>query len=88
MVLPDGRVLPRVDRATPIPAAWPQLSWTEPGVKTAAGYYPADNLLLGYSAGAGLWYDKSSESNDGETTPKPVERKVKRSFSFGRKPRH
>lgn len=45
VVLPDGRCLPRVDRATPIPADWPRLAWTEPGVKTAAGYYPGDNLL-------------------------------------------
>lgn len=41
-VLPDGRVV-RADRATPSP--WPVPAWTEPHVKTAAGYYPATNLL-------------------------------------------
>ncbi len=45
VVLPDGTILPRVDRATPIPADWPRLTWSEPSVKTAAGYFPADNLL-------------------------------------------
>jgi FAD/FMN-containing dehydrogenase len=32
-----------VDRTTPSP--WPVPRWTEPAVKTAAGYFPADNLL-------------------------------------------
>lgn len=45
VVLPDGTILPRIDRATPIPEDWPQLAWSEPAVKTAAGYFPADNLL-------------------------------------------
>jgi len=43
-VLPDGRVV-EADRNTPIPADWPGIVWTEPEVKTAAGYFPADNLL-------------------------------------------
>lgn len=41
-VLPDGRIV-RADRDTPCP--WPVPSWIEPHVKTAAGYYPATNLL-------------------------------------------
>ncbi len=45
VVLPDGTILPRIDRDTPIPAGWPRLTWSEPEVKTAAGYFPADNLL-------------------------------------------
>lgn len=44
VVLPDGRVL-TVDRDTPIPSDWPIPRWNEPAVKTAAGFYPADNLL-------------------------------------------
>lgn len=43
-VLPTGEVL-WVDRDTPIPAAWPQVGWNEPEVKTAAGFFPADNAL-------------------------------------------
>ena len=43
-VLPDGTIL-EADRNTPIPGSWPVPSWTEPTVKTAAGYAPADNLL-------------------------------------------
>lgn len=43
-VLPTGDVL-WVDRDTPIPPDWPRVEWSEPGVKTAAGFYPADNLL-------------------------------------------
>lgn len=42
VVLPDGRVV-WADRRTPLPWAVP--AWTEPPVKTAAGYYPATNLL-------------------------------------------
>ena len=42
VVLPDGRVV-WADRQTPLP--WPVPSWTEPSVKTAAGYFPATNLL-------------------------------------------
>jgi len=45
VVLPDGRILPRVTRQTPIPSDWPDIGWQEPAVKTAAGYFPADNLL-------------------------------------------
>jgi len=44
VVLPTGEIL-RVDRDTPIPSNWPQIEWTEPAVKTAAGYVPASNLL-------------------------------------------
>lgn len=44
VVLPTGEIL-RCDRSTPIPASWPVPAWREPGVKTAAGFYPADNLL-------------------------------------------
>ncbi len=43
-VLPSGEVM-WVDRTTPIPESWPGIVWSEPGVKTAAGFYPADNLL-------------------------------------------
>ena len=42
VVLPDGTVM-RVDRTTPSP--WPVPVWREPSVKTAAGYFPATNLL-------------------------------------------
>ncbi len=42
VVLPDGRVV-WADRSTPLP--WPVPQWTEPSVKTAAGYFPANNLL-------------------------------------------
>jgi D-lactate dehydrogenase (cytochrome) len=44
VVTPDGTIH-RVDRSTPIPSDWPVPAWTEPKVKTAAGYAPADNLL-------------------------------------------
>ena len=44
VVLPSGEVC-WADRDTPIPADWPQMVWEEPEVKTAAGFYPADNLL-------------------------------------------
>ena len=43
-VLPTGEVV-EADRTTPIPADWPAPRWSEPAVKTAAGYAPADNLL-------------------------------------------
>ncbi len=43
-VSPTGVVM-RADRTTPIPDAWPQVAWQEPQVKTAAGFFPADNLL-------------------------------------------
>ena len=43
-VLPDGRTV-EADRDTPIPADWPAAHWTEPGVKTAAGFHPGGNLL-------------------------------------------
>ncbi|MCB9795778.1 MAG: FAD-binding oxidoreductase [Alphaproteobacteria bacterium] len=44
VVLPTGEVL-EASRDTPIPPSWPAPRWTEPAVKTAAGLYPADNLL-------------------------------------------
>jgi D-lactate dehydrogenase (cytochrome) len=44
VVLPTGDIL-IADRTTPIPAHWPRIHWVEPQVKTAAGYFPADNLL-------------------------------------------
>ena len=43
-VLANGQIV-QADRSTPIPAGWPSVAWTEPAVKTAAGFYPADNLL-------------------------------------------
>jgi len=43
-VLPTGAIL-QVTRETPIPGDWPMPAWTEPPVKTAAGYAPSDNLL-------------------------------------------
>lgn len=43
-VLPTGEII-EADRSTPIPADWPVPRWSEPRVKTAAGYAPADNLL-------------------------------------------
>jgi D-lactate dehydrogenase (cytochrome) len=44
VVLPTGEIV-QADRDTPIPADWPRVLWAEPEVKTAAGYYPTDNLL-------------------------------------------
>jgi D-lactate dehydrogenase (cytochrome) len=44
VVLPDGRVT-AADRSTPVPENWPRPGWTPPRVKSAAGYFPADNLL-------------------------------------------
>ena len=41
-VLADGTVV-HADRSTPLP--WPVPQWEEPHVKTAAGLYPAKNLL-------------------------------------------
>jgi FAD/FMN-containing dehydrogenase len=41
-VLADGTRV-HADRSTPLP--WPVPAWTEPAVKTAAGLYPAQNLL-------------------------------------------
>lgn len=43
-VLPSGEIV-EADRSTPVPAGWPVPAWQEPGVKTAAGFFPADNLL-------------------------------------------
>ncbi|MEZ4318182.1 MAG: FAD-binding oxidoreductase [Myxococcota bacterium] len=44
VVLADGTVL-TADRHTPIPSDWPVPRWTEPSVKTAAGYAPPRTLL-------------------------------------------
>ena len=44
VVLPDGTIL-QVKRGDPIPADWPIPKWTEPLVKTAAGYPPPSDLL-------------------------------------------
>ena len=44
VVLPNGDIQ-IVDRNTKIPSTWPSISWSEPDVKTAAGYVPARNLL-------------------------------------------
>lgn len=44
VALPDGRLI-EATRHTPIPSGWPRLRWTQPEVKTAAGLYPAENLL-------------------------------------------
>ncbi len=41
-VTPTGEVR-WIDRSTPLP--WPVPAWEQPKVKTAAGYYPATNLL-------------------------------------------
>ena len=43
-VLATGDIV-EADRSTSIPAHWPRLQWSEPSVKSAAGYVPADNLL-------------------------------------------
>ncbi|MDP2305148.1 MAG: FAD-binding oxidoreductase [Pseudomonadota bacterium] len=42
LVTPTGEIR-WIDRTTPLP--WPLPAWDEPKVKTAAGYYPATNLL-------------------------------------------
>jgi D-lactate dehydrogenase (cytochrome) len=44
VVLPTGDVI-WADRSTPIPSDWPTVQWDEPDVKTAAGFFPASNLL-------------------------------------------
>jgi D-lactate dehydrogenase (cytochrome) len=44
VVLADGRIC-LADRDTPLPEGWPRLHWLEPEVKSAAGYFPAGNLL-------------------------------------------
>lgn len=44
VVTPTGAIL-EVDRSTPVPEDWPVPAWMEPDVKTAAGFYPATNLL-------------------------------------------
>lgn len=42
LVSPTGEIR-WVDRSTPV--TWPVPAWQEPAVKTAAGYFPANNLL-------------------------------------------
>lgn len=44
VVLPSGEIL-EVTRQDPIPADWPTVDWQPPRIKSAAGYFPADNLL-------------------------------------------
>ena len=44
VVLPDGQIR-RFKRGDPVPDAWPVPRWTEPQVKTAAGYYPAEDAV-------------------------------------------
>jgi D-lactate dehydrogenase (cytochrome) len=44
VVLPDGTVR-EITRADPLPSEWPVTTWQPPPVKSAAGYFPADNLL-------------------------------------------
>ena len=44
IVLPSGEIV-EADRGTPLPPGWVAPQWTQPSVKTAAGYYPAENLL-------------------------------------------
>lgn len=44
VVLPSGDVL-SIGPDDPIPEDWPIPEWTEPNVKTAAGYVPANRLL-------------------------------------------
>lgn len=44
VVWPDGSV-GTVTRDDPVPGDWPVPRWTEPAVKTAAGFAPTDNLL-------------------------------------------
>lgn len=44
VVLPTGEVL-HARRGDPIPADWPRPAWTEPAVKTAAGYAPPRDLV-------------------------------------------
>jgi FAD/FMN-containing dehydrogenase len=43
VVLADGQVL-QIGPDDPVPADWPVPSWTEPTVKTAAGYAPPNRL--------------------------------------------
>jgi FAD/FMN-containing dehydrogenase len=44
VVLPTGDVV-WADRSTSVPSDWPLVDWAEPKVKTAAGFFPATNLL-------------------------------------------
>lgn len=44
VVLPTGEIL-QVHEGDPIPSDWPTIRWTEPRVKTAAGYAPPRSLL-------------------------------------------
>jgi len=56
LVLPTGEII-EADRQTPIPDHWPVPLWNEPPVKTAAGIYPATNLLdllIGHEGSLGI----------------------------------
>lgn len=44
VVLPTGEVR-RFERGDPVPSDWPVISWTEPRVKTAAGYAPPKDAV-------------------------------------------
>ena len=44
VVLPTGEIL-HVRKGDPIPSGWPIPAWSEPDVKTAAGYAPPQDLL-------------------------------------------
>ena len=45
-------------------------------------------LILGFSHNKGLWYGSPEENPEGEGAVQNTPRKAKRSFSFGRKPKH
>ena len=56
------------------------------GLGAARGFCVEFEVALGYTAGEGLWYGHAEEGR--ETIPANTPRKAKRSFSFGRKPKH
>lgn len=59
IILPNGDIL-EVNEDDPIPEDWPIPQWTEPDVKTAAGYVPATRLLdvfIGQEGTLGLIMD-------------------------------
>ncbi len=56
VVLPTGQII-EVDRDTPIPSDWPLPTWSEPQVKTAAGYPPPRSwmdLFIGQEGTLGI----------------------------------
>lgn len=56
VVLPTGEIR-RFHRGDPVPAEWPVPAWTEPAVKTAAGYAPpvdAVDLFIGQEGTLGV----------------------------------